>query len=74
MFTWRDSIDLSKSGNTLFLPSQHFVIYTGMVTCLVNKVNGRLKVKTKVNELPFNAFALVLLLLENEHGVIEELL
>ena len=33
-----------------------------------------MKVEAKVDDLPFNAFPLVLLLLQNEHVVVEELL
>ena len=41
---------------------------------LFNEVNARLKVKPKVYELPFNALLPVLLLLQDKHVVIEELL
>jgi len=41
---------------------------------LLNKFNGRLKIKTKVNECPFNAFTLVFLLLQYKHRVIKQLL
>ena len=33
-----------------------------------------MKVEAKVNDLPFNAFPLVLLLLKNEHVVVKKLL
>ena len=39
-----------------------------------NEVNARLQVKTKVDEAPLDALPLVLLLLQDEHGVVEELL
>lgn len=41
---------------------------------LLQKVNCGLEVKAKVNKLPFNALSLIFLLLQNEHGVVEELL
>lgn len=41
---------------------------------LLNEVNARLKIEAKVNEFPFNALLLVLLLLKDKHVVIEELL
>jgi hypothetical protein len=41
---------------------------------LIYKVDGGLQVESEVNELPLDAFPLVLLLLENEHGVVEQLL
>ena len=41
---------------------------------LLNEVNGWLQVQTKVDEFPFNAFALVLFLFNNEHCVVEQLL
>ena len=41
---------------------------------LFNKLNAGRQVHTKVNELPMNAFFLVLLLLQNKHVVVEELL
>ena len=41
---------------------------------LLDKLNARSQIKTEVDELPFNALLLVLLLLEHEHVVIEELL
>lgn len=39
-----------------------------------NEVNARLQVQAKINEVPFNSFSLVLLLLQDEHCVIKELL
>lgn len=41
---------------------------------LLNEVDARLKVEPKVDELPFNALLLVLLLLQDEHVMVEELL
>lgn len=41
---------------------------------LLNEVNGWLQIKTKIDELPLDAFTLVLLLLQDEHGVVEQLL
>lgn len=41
---------------------------------LFNKVNAILEVHAKVNESPFDSFALVLFLLQNEHVVVKELL
>ena len=41
---------------------------------LLNEVNARLEIEAKVNEFPFNALLLVLLLLKDKHVVIEELL
>lgn len=40
----------------------------------LNKVDARLQVKPKVNEVPLDAFALVLLLLQHKHGVVKKLL
>lgn len=45
-----------------------------VVTHFLNEVNGRLKIKAKVDELPLDAFSLVLLLFQNEHRVVEQLL
>ena len=41
---------------------------------LFNELNGWNQVKTKVNELPLNALAFVLLLFQNKHVMVEELL
>ena len=41
---------------------------------LLNQLNAGSQVHTEVNELPINAFFLVLLLLQNKHVVVEELL
>ena len=41
---------------------------------LLNERNTRFQIHAEVNELPDNAFLLVLLLLEDEHVMIEELL
>ena len=41
---------------------------------LLNEVNARLQIQPKVNEGPVNAFSLVLLLFQDEHGVVEQLL
>ncbi len=40
----------------------------------LDEVNAGLQVEAEVNEAPFNAFTLVLLLLQDEHGVVEQLL
>ena len=40
----------------------------------LNEVDAGLQVKAEVNEAPLDALPLVLLLLQNEHGVVEELL
>jgi len=41
---------------------------------LLNELYSRLEVKTKVNELPLDAFTLVLFLFYDEHGMVEQLL
>ena len=41
---------------------------------LFNELNASSQVHPKVNEFPFNAFLLVLLLFQHEHVVVEELL
>ena len=41
---------------------------------LFNEVNAWLKVQTKVNELPLDALLAILLLLQDKHVVVEELL
>lgn len=41
---------------------------------LLYQVNAGLQVQAKVNEIPLYALPLVLLLLQNEHGVVKELL
>jgi len=41
---------------------------------LLDQIDSLLEVHAEVNERPFNALALVLLLLEDEHVVVEELL
>ena len=41
---------------------------------LLNKLNAGSQVHAEVNELPDDALLLVLLLLQDEHGVVEELL
>lgn len=38
------------------------------------EVNAGLQIQAKVNEIPLYALPLVLFLLQNEHGVVEELL
>jgi hypothetical protein len=43
-------------------------------TDLFNKIDGRLQVEAEIDELPLDALSLVLFLLEDEHGVVEELL
>lgn len=44
------------------------------LTNLLNEFNGRKQVKSKVDEVPLNALTFVLLLLQNEHVVVKELL
>ncbi len=51
--------------------NRHFNL---LATYLLNELNAGSQVHTKVNELPFNAFFLVLLLLQNKHVMVEELL
>jgi len=41
---------------------------------LFNEINASLKVHAEVDKLPLNSFLLVLLLLEDEHVMVEELL
>ena len=41
---------------------------------LFNEINGGLEIQTKVDELPVDALSAVLLLLLNEHVMVEELL
>ena len=45
-----------------------------MCACLLDKLNGRLEVQTKVDERPFDAFTLVFLLFKYKHCVVEQLL
>ena len=44
------------------------------LTCLLNKIDTHLEIHAEVDELPLDAFLLVLFLLEDEHVVVEELL
>ena len=48
--------------------------YNWPLAYLLQQVNGGLEVEAKVYELPLDALPLVLLLLQDEHGVVEELL
>lgn len=41
---------------------------------LLYEINAGLQIQAKVNEIPLYALPLVLLLLQNEHGVVKELL
>ena len=41
---------------------------------LFNKINTWLEVQSEINELPLNSLCPILLLLQNEHGMVEELL
>lgn len=41
---------------------------------LLYEVNAGLQIQAKVNEIPLYALPLILLLLQNEHGVVKELL
>ena len=52
----------------------HMIQEITLTTDLLNKFNAGSQVHTKVNELPFNSFFLVLLLLQDKHVVVEELL
>ena len=45
----------------------HDQIRKRSIAYLFNKINCWLKIQTKVDELPFDSFPLVLLLLEDEH-------
>jgi len=45
-----------------------------MFTDFFDEVNAGLEIHAEVDELPLNAFLLVLLLLKNEHVMVEELL
>ena len=56
-----------------------YVIYMNMyawahVLYLLNEVDAGLEVKSKVDEGPLNSLHLVFLLLQDEHGVVEQLL
>ena len=46
----------------------------GLDVYLLNQLNAGSQVHTEVNELPDNTLLLVLLLLQDEHVVVEELL
>ena len=46
---------------------EHWYMYLVRLSYLLYQVNGWLKVKTKINELPLNSFPLVFLLLQDEH-------
>ena len=48
--------------------------FSTTVTYLLDELNAGSQVHTEVNELPFNTFLLVLLLLQYKHVVVEELL
>ena len=48
--------------------------YNSFKSYLLDEVNTGLEVKSKVNEGPLDSLHLVLLLLEDEHGVVEQLL
>ena len=45
-----------------------------MIHYLLNEVDTGLKIHSKVDEFPLDALLLILLLLEDEHVVVEELL
>ncbi len=64
----KNSRSLPEAETKRFSREQIFVLY------LFNKFNAGLKVHAEVDELPLNAFLLVLLLLQYEHVVVEELL
>ena len=46
----------------------------GALSHLLQEVNGGLEVEAEIDEGPVDALSLVLLLLQDEHGVVEELL
>ena len=52
----------------------HTFIISYKITYLLNKLNAGCQVHTKVNELPFNSFFLVLFLLQYKHVMVEKLL
>jgi len=45
-----------------------------MLPYLLNEIDGSFEIHAEVNKLPLDSFLLVLLLLEDEHVVVEELL
>jgi len=47
---------------------------TVLLPYLLNKVDGSFEIHAEVDELPLDAFLLVLFLLEDEHVMVEELL
>ena len=49
-------------------------MHVDSVLYLLDEVDARLKVKSKVDEIPFDALLAVLLLLQHKHVVVEELL
>ena len=49
-------------------------LFNKVVCYLLDKLNAGSQVHTEVNELPNNTFLLVLLLLQDKHCVVEELL
>ena len=55
-------------------PSKMVTTHNQSNTHLLNEVNCWLEVEAKVNEGPFDALGSVFLLLQNEHGVVEQLL
>lgn len=54
--------------------SHHITAFSPSLPHLLNEVDGGLEVKAEINELPLDALALVFLLLQDEHGVVEQLL
>ena len=45
-----------------------------LLAYLLNEIDGRFEIHAEIDELPLDSFLLVLLLLEDEHVVVEELL
>ena len=59
------------------MSNQPFKDHRGLILAtyrFLNEVNAGLQIEAEVDEAPFDALALVLLLLQDEHGVVEELL
>lgn len=48
--------------------------WLAQVRYLFDEVDCGLQIESKIDELPLDAFALIFLLLQNKHGVVEELL
>jgi len=57
-----------------WLASTRAVVRKMVFTDLLNEVNRWLKIQAKVNELPVDALTTILVLLQDEHRVVEQLL